>query len=88
MPRDPKLTNSVSDLYAFLDVSLAQLWGTAPGWPDLGDDPIGFVRGINAIRGELVAGGVDVPEFVDPDVDPIAHMHQWRDFLAKLVTVH
>jgi hypothetical protein len=88
MLHDPKLTASISELYARLDIRLAQLWGEASGWPDFGDDPMGFVRGIGSIRCDIEASGIAVPPFIDPDVDPIAHMTEWRDFLAKLVTVH
>lgn len=88
MQHDPDLAAEISELYAFLDVSLAQLWHRAPGWPDFGDDPMGFVRGLNSFRSPLQNAGVLVPEIVDPDIDPIGHMTEWRDFLAKLVTVH
>lgn len=85
---DPDLTAVVTEACAFLDVSLAQLWGNAPGWPDFGNDPMSYVRGLNRFRAPLESAGVSVPEIVDPDIDPIGHMTEWRDFLAKLVTVH
>lgn len=88
MQRDPKLAADISHLYAFLDLSLAQMWGTAPGWPDFGDNPMGVVRNIGSIRAPLEAAGVPVPEFVAPDEDPMGHMAEWRDFLGRLITVH
>lgn len=88
MLSDPVLTARVTATYGWLVQALAQILDGAAWEVDLGDDPMEPVRAIDAMRSELERAGIPVPAIVPPDEDPLGNMTAWRDFLAKLVTVH
>lgn len=88
MQRDPALAARIHANYAWLSQALAQILDGAPWEIDLSVDPMGSLRAIDAMRSDLEHSGIPVPAIVDPDDDPLGNMTAWRDFLAKLVTVH
>ena len=88
MQRDPALADRIHANYAWLLQALAQLLDGAPWEIDLATDPMGSLYSIDAMRAELEKAGILVPPIVTPDADPLGNMLAWRDFLAKLVTVH
>jgi hypothetical protein len=88
MQHDPVLQARIEATYTWLTQFVGQLYGDAEWLITPGDDPIGHVRSIHALRFVLSDYGIPVPPIADPDVDPVGCLVGWRDFLAKLVTVH
>ncbi len=88
MQRDPELQARIARTYGWLVQVLAQIYDGAPWEIDISHDPMGSVRAVDAMRTPLEAAGIPVPAIIAPDEDPLGNMMGWRDYLAKLVTVH